>query len=140
MEIEFIHLNKDWNAEPNAPEEKILLDNSDLLVLEFTVNPWAYSGFEEEERARVIFTSPKKYRLGPTNDEGWYIGQCRYKKLAPKWGEFYQVIGSSSTISEADDWVNVSSAGGPNNFLFYLRDSTFECQAESYEFQKNKDS
>jgi hypothetical protein len=29
--------------------------------------------------------------LGRTNDEGWYLGQCRFSKVAPTWGEFYHV-------------------------------------------------
>ncbi len=135
MSIEFVKLNKDWNAEPNAPGEKVIVEGSDI-ILEFTVNPWAYEGFEEEERARLIFNSCSKYRLGPTNDEGWYRGQCRFGKLAHKWGEFYLVTGSSSAVSEANDWVTVTAEKKRNHYLFYLRDCTFECEADDYEFQR----
>jgi hypothetical protein len=135
MSIEFVKLNKKWNAEPNAPEEKVTVIGSDI-VLEFTVNPWSYEGFEEEERARIIFMGGSKYRLGPTNDEGWYQGQCRFGKLAPKWGEFYLVKGSSSSVSGATDWVAISKERTENHYLFYLRDCTFECSANNYEFQR----
>jgi len=136
MAISFVHLNKDWNAEPNAPEEEILQSTSEELVLEFTANSWAYPGFDEDQRVTLVFSFPKKYRLGPTNDEGWYSGKCRFKKLARKWGEFYQVIGNSNEVADAKDWVTISKAGGSDLFLFYLRDSTFECHAHSYEFRK----
>jgi hypothetical protein len=135
MSIKFVKLNKDWNAEPNAPEEKVYVEGSDL-VLEFTVNPWAYEGFNEEERARLIFKACSKYRIGPTNDEGWYRGQCRFGKLAPGWGEFYLVKGSSASIVEAIDWVELSKKKSENHYLFYLRDCTFECEADDYQFQR----
>jgi hypothetical protein len=45
------------------------------------------------------------YRLGGTNDEGWYVGQCRFSKVAPAWGEFYEVDGDLKLESSSDDWV-----------------------------------
>lgn len=135
MSIKFIKLNENWNAEPNAPEASVSLDCSNL-ILEFAVNPWAYKGFEEGERARIIFKNCFKYRLGSTNDEGWYLGQCRFGKLAPEWGEFYQVIGSSPAVADATDWKIIGTDNSRNHYLFYLRDCTFECEADSYEFQR----
>ena len=87
MATTFISLNSNWNAESNAPNPKIYIEN-EKLILEFYVNPWAYEGFEEEERASIEFTGCKRYRMGSTNDEGWYRGQCRLSKIAPEWGEF----------------------------------------------------
>lgn len=135
MSIKFIKLNEDWNAEPNAPEESVSIDGSNL-ILEFTVNPWAYEGFEEEERARIVFKKCFKYRLGPTNDEGWYLGKCRFGKLARRWGEFYQVIGGSPDVVDATDWNIVGTSNSHNHYLFYLRDCTFECEADAYDFQR----
>jgi hypothetical protein len=40
MNTEFILLNKDWNAEPNAPEENVKVQDN-YLSLSFLVNPWA---------------------------------------------------------------------------------------------------
>ena len=135
MNLEFIKLNNNWNAEPNAPNEIVHIDGSNV-ILEFTVNPWAYTGFVEEERARIIFKSGVKYRLGSTNDEGWYLGQCRFGKLAPEWGEFYLVKGFSSKVADATDWKFLNTENNGNHYLFYLRDSTFECVASDYEFQR----
>lgn len=136
MNIEFIKLNQDWNAEPNSPQEKVHTENSSV-ILEFTVNPWAYDGFKEGERARLIFKSSSKYRLGATNDEGWYQGKCRYGNQAPDWGEFYMVKERSPIAIPVNDWVNVNSTASKNHYLLYLRDNTFECIADSYEFQRN---
>jgi hypothetical protein len=38
MSTEFVKLNNGWNAEPNAPDERIGISGADLS-LEFTVNP-----------------------------------------------------------------------------------------------------
>lgn len=135
MSIEFIKLNQGWNADPNSPQEKVYTENSSV-ILEFTVNPWVYAGFEEDERARLIFKSCSKYRLGVTNDEGWYQGKCRYGYQAPDWGEFYMVKEPSPIAMPVYDWLNVGSSASKNHYLFYLRDNTFECTADSYEFQR----
>lgn len=135
MSIEFVKLNEGWSAEPNSPDEKVYVEGADL-ILEFAVNAWSYEGFKEDERARLIFRSCSRYRLGPTNDEGWYMGQCRFGQLAPAWGEFYLVRGKLDGVVEASDWETVKAGIGGNHYLFYLRDSTFECEAESYEFQR----
>jgi hypothetical protein len=50
-----------------------------------------------------------RYRLGNTNDEGWYRGQCRFSKLAPAWGEFYEVEGDPLMDKAPDDWVQLSA-------------------------------
>ena len=41
----FTHLNEKWNAEPNAPEPKILVQD-DILDLEFYANAFAYENFQ----------------------------------------------------------------------------------------------
>ena len=134
MPTTFIHLNPDWNAEPNAPDPRVYISN-DKLSLEFFVNPWAYEGFEEEQRATVEFTGCKRYRLGSTNDEGWYRGQCRFSGVAPKWGEFYEVVGDLKLKECPDDWIETDLGKGERHFLFYLRDEQFECDASDFEFK-----
>ena len=81
MSTEFIHLNQNWNAEPNAPEERIEVKDN-YLSLSFFANPWAYEGFEEGQRLELRFYGCSRWRLGATNDEDWYSGQCRFSKLA----------------------------------------------------------
>jgi hypothetical protein len=74
MKTQFIHINKTWNAEPNVPELQISVSGSSLILL-FYVNPWAYEGFFEGEMIKIIFSGCGRYRIGSTNDEGWYRGQ-----------------------------------------------------------------
>jgi hypothetical protein len=84
----------------------------------------------------LIFEGCWRYRLGRTNDEGWYLGQCRFSRLAPEWGEFYEVSGDLLDAS-VKDWVRLSAppSDPTRHFLFYLRDSTFECDAVAYRLE-----
>jgi hypothetical protein len=136
MSTEFIHLNKEWNAEPNAPHEKVDVKPGYVELL-FFANPWAYEGYEEEQRAALRFYGCSRWRLGSVNDEGWYLGQCRFSKAAPKWGEFYEVKGDLLLDKCPDDWQIVGNGGEKRHFLFYLRDSEFECDAAEYEYVEN---
>jgi hypothetical protein len=130
MKATFQKLNEGWNAEPNAPSPSVEVHGKDVLV-KFFVNPWQFPEFKEDEIAILRFVRCERYRLGSTNDEGWYLGQCRFSKLAPNWGEFYLVQGDAELLDVPKDWRSVrpqSRAG--RHFLFYFRDETFECVAE----------
>ncbi len=75
---------------------------------------------------RLRFGGCARWRLGPTNDHGWYAGQCRYSCLAPAWGEFYEIKGADDLRLHPSDWHIPP-------MLFYLRDHTFECLAEDWQ-------
>jgi len=131
MSIRFIRLNLDWNAEPNDPGERVHAEGA-ALRLSFTLNPWEFDA-EESERAEVVFSNCAKWRLGATNDEGWYRGQCRYSGIAPAWGEFYEIAGDDSRRDAPEDWHELSALQpAQRHFLFYLRDQTFECVATDW--------
>ena len=134
MITSFIKLNDGWNAEPNAPAPVVACIVNDV-ILEFDLNPFEVCDFAEGDRGRLIFRNCWRYRLGGTNDEGWYLGQCRFSKAAPAWGEFYEVQGDLKLESAPNDWVMVGSEpdAPTKHFLFYLRDETFECDAEVVE-------
>ena len=131
----FTKLNFGWNAEPNAPEPKVTVQGSDVW-LDFLVNPFQFREFSEDETLRLCFRNVVRWRLGETNDEGWYRGQCRFSEDAPAWGEFYEVKGDLK-LEAAPDWVELRPPGehGTRHFLFYLRDETFECTAEDWALQ-----
>ena len=114
-----------------APEPAINIRNEDLLLM-FYVNPFLYPEFKEEEIGILRFMRCERYRLGPTNDEGWYRGQCRFSKLAPAWGEFYFVQGDHDLLNAPLDWKKLDCAVSDRSkhFLFYFRDETFESVAE----------
>lgn len=136
MFISFKQINQRWNAEPNAPEPKIEIAGNDIL-LTFYVNSFQFKEFEEMEVGILRFVDCERYRLGSTNDEGWSHGQCRFSKLAPKWGEFYLVAGDESLLNAPNDWkVLKPSSGIGKHFLFYFRDDTFECVAKQCVVEK----
>ncbi|MDB5680098.1 hypothetical protein [Sphingomonas bacterium] len=131
----FVKLNHDWNAEPNDPGEQISFA-SGVVELAFNLNPWAYEA-DEGARALLYFSGAVKWRLGSTNDEGWYRGQCRYGKAAPEWGEFYEIGGSDPLRDQPNDWHEVGPLrADARHFLFYLRDNTFECIAADWSLRR----
>jgi len=130
----FKQMNRGWNAEPNAPSASIVQNGGDVL-LRFFLNPWKFEAFSEEDEGMLRFSKVSKYRLGGTNDEGWYKGQCRYSKLAPSWGEFYEITGDDPVRDTPKDWKVLSAPlGDERHFLFYLRDGTFEAMARDWAF------
>jgi hypothetical protein len=133
----FVQLNNGWNAEPNAPYPRITVNGSQVTV-EFLLNPFLYEA-EEDERGLLAFSGCSKWRLGSTNDEGWYRGQCRYSGIAPKWGEFYEITGADALAHSPVDWNATKSASqGSRHFLFYFRDETFECFANDWALARSR--
>jgi hypothetical protein len=131
----FKQLNYGWNAEPNSPQPVVEVEGS-TVRLSFFLNPFQFEAGEEEV-AQLIFTGARQWRLGATNDEGWYLGQCRYTGIAPKWGEFYEIVGDDPLRSEPLGWMRtVTGAWDGRHFLFYLRDETFECIADDWSLQR----
>ena len=88
----FTKLNYEWNAESGAPYPEVLVHGS-TLILTFYLNPWAFPTFKLGDVGELTFSDCWRYRLGLTNDEGWWRGQCRFSRRAPEWGEFYEVTG-----------------------------------------------
>ena len=132
----FTRLNEGWNAEPNAPDPQVSVANHELVVT-FAPNPFQYKGFSEDQRVCLIFTGAWRYRMGTVNDEGWYRGQCRFSRLAPAWGEFYEIHGDLRLDNCPRDWIQLrsESAEDARHFLFYFRDEEFECDAVSWRFE-----
>ena len=131
----FLHLNDGWNAEPNDPSPEVQVRGSEV-ALGFTLNPWAHEA-QPDERGLLTFEGCSAWRLGSTNDEGWYRGQCRYSGIAPAWGEFYEVVGNDPVAHAPTDWEATGLPdAGKRHFLFYLKDETFECFADAWAFSR----
>jgi hypothetical protein len=141
MKPHFLQLNVGWNAEPNAPDPQVEVLGKDIL-LRFHVNPFQFKEFEEDEIGFLRFLNCVRFRLGPTNDDGWYQGQCRFSKVAPEWGEFYEITGDDTSTIGPTDWhpVSTTSTGELRHFLFYFRDNTFECVAERCVIEPRNDN
>ncbi|MBU3972721.1 MAG: hypothetical protein KKE42_02845, partial [Alphaproteobacteria bacterium] len=89
--------------------------------------------------AVLTFAGCTRWRLGLTNDHGWFGGQCRYSGIAPAWGEFYEIVDDDPVRDAPDDWrVEGSDKPSGRHFLFYLRDETFECMADDWRFETLK--
>lgn len=133
----FVQLNHGWNADPNSPNPRISVDSSSVLIT-FYVNAYKFPQLAEGTKAILRFKNCQRYRLGATNDEGWYLGQCRFSGMAPAWGEFFAVSGESGLLLAPVDWVLLASGGhadSARHHLFYFKDETFECVAEDWEVQ-----
>lgn len=131
----FKRINHDWNADPNAPHAGVAAFGA-RLQLTFLLNSWLYDA-SEGEKGRLTFTGCSLWRSGPTNDEGWYAGQCRYSKIAPAWGEFYELTGEDGRRLDPSDWHEIAPLTREGrHFLFYLRDHTFECFADEWRFER----
>jgi hypothetical protein len=129
--LQFIHQNTDWGPEPNAPCVEISRDGGDL-VLSFGMGP---TSFGEDGSwigiASLRFRRVSRWCWDSTNDEGWYAGAGRYAGQAPRWGEFYEVIGDAR-LGENAVPGRIPNPKPVRHFLFYFRDETIECYAESW--------
>lgn len=135
-QLSFRKLNEGWNAEPNAPDPRVAVSGRDVLI-RFLLNPFRFTCFAEDDVGVLRFVNCVRYRLGATNNEGWYRGQCRYSKLAPAWGEFYEIAGPDPHLMAPMGWKNASGAStSSRHFLFYFRDETFECIAADWTFER----
>jgi hypothetical protein len=133
--LSFQRLNEGWNAQPNAPNAQVHASGF-KIQLRFVLNSSVYEA-EEDELGCLTFQGCSAWRLGPTNDEGWYRGQCRYSETAPAWGDFYELLGEDALRTQPDDWQIPALPGdGDRHFLFYLRDDTFECFAADWIFER----
>jgi hypothetical protein len=137
--MEFIKQNIGWDAEPNSPMPKIEVDrNSSQLILSFYLNAFIHDDVNEEDMGILKFNNCYKYRLGATNDEGFYRGQCRFLKSGIVWGDFYKMVETNWRNDFPKDEIVVNYSlkekKALNHYLFYFRDETFECIASSYTF------
>lgn len=133
----FVQLNEGWNADPNAPEPSVLVAGTDVSVT-FFVNAFQFPEFNEGTKATLRFKNCQRFRNGPTDDEGWYMGKCRYSRLAPAWGEFYSVSGTPDLLLAPLDWIDnphATHAGPATHYLFYFKDETFECVADDWQVE-----
>ncbi|WP_170325682.1 hypothetical protein [Ruegeria arenilitoris] len=132
MDTHFTKLNEDWNADPNAPMPATAQEGDDLW-LRFRPNEWLNPSHLAQGHLFMRFVGCQRFRFTLINDHGWYGGQCRFSKLAPAWGEFYEVDGDFLEGGDTTPWNSVSAgADSASNFLFYFRDEAFECTALSW--------
>jgi hypothetical protein len=131
-------LNTTFDADPNAPEPRVAV-SGDTVQVRFFLNSFIWDDVADDDEAELTFIDVIKYRIGSTNDEGFYRGQCRFSTTGIEWGNFYHLDESNWQNSFPTDAVIISdpqSMSAPKHYLFYFRDETFECIARRYEFQR----
>jgi hypothetical protein len=134
--MNFTKLNQNWNADPNAPEVTLLV-NGKNVVLEFFLNSFIFGNVAEEDKGRLTFINCHKFSWNTMNDEGYYMGQYRYKHSELPWGDFYfldtnwqlDFPESFEILNPAPDFTK------QKHYIFFLRDNTFECVAENFNFE-----
>lgn len=131
----FRKLNDGWDAEGGDPEPNLRTSESGL-TLTFFLSSSIDHQFREYDRGEIFFPNCWRYRLGYPNDEGWHMGHCRFRCWAIVWGDFYEVTGDLLDDG-VEDWVLVKPAPPEpsRHFLFYFKDETFECDADSWSFR-----
>lgn len=132
--MDYVKLNLDWDPEPNAPYEQLLSLGSQLLLF-FRLNWMVHEGVSETEAGLLVFHNVEQFRLGSTNDEGYYRGQFRFGPNDLPWGAFYKIQISDARPGEINDWkATGESFKNKNHYLLFFKDRTFEAQATAFDF------
>lgn len=132
----YTQLNIDWNADPNSPETSIKVEG-DTIILDFYLNYFLFDEFKEGDKGQLTFYNCHKYDFDGTNDEGYFLGQHRYKYTDLPYGEFYQLNTNWQT-----DFPKNSKILNPDinskdlkHFVFFFKENTFECVATEYKLK-----
>ncbi len=135
----FKQLNIGWNADPNAPEIQLSLNNN-CVNLDFYLNYFMFDKFKEDDKGHLSFINCHKYSLNFMNDEGYHRGQYRYKDIFLPWGEFYLIETDWKNDFPKDAIIlnNLSNKRDMNHYIFFFKDNTFECVAEKFEITFNR--
>ena len=139
LAMRWTKLNTTFDADPNSPRPRVTVAG-DRVTIEFFLNSFIWNDVQPDDKATLTFTGAFVYRLGSTNDEGFYRGQCRFSESGIGWGDFYELHDSRWQQGFPADKVVLAVPGvvptGMKHYLYYFRDETFECVAQNYEFQR----
>jgi hypothetical protein len=133
-DVFFRQLNHGWNAEPNAPNPETEWHGKDLN-LKFHMNCFQFLEFGEDDVGVITFKECARFRFGSLNDDAWFRGQGRFSDVHHQWGEFYEVYGDLRLGALPNDWKCRAPTVGLNHYLFYFRDTDFECDAREWELE-----
>ncbi|CAH1653275.1 conserved hypothetical protein [Hyphomicrobiales bacterium] len=133
--LQFLHLNPDWNAEPNDPD-LVVSPSVGALELSFRLNPFAFAA-APGERAILKFDQCCRWRWDETNDQMWFDGKGRFSDQAPRWGEFYEVMGYDRYASNLDWHIIGDDDPSARHFIFYFRDEAVECFAAEWSLTRH---
>jgi len=110
-----------------------------MLTARLKPNAFVYPDLKDVQTIELRFTNCSRYRVTSVNDESWYRGQSRFSRLAPAWGEFYEITGDTLDTTHPTPWVGVGGQG-LRHFHFFLRDETLEVKAQDWSMKKVSNS
>jgi len=134
--MKYTKLNRNWNAEPNAPDAKISLMKGGI-ELSFLLDPLQFEHIDEGDIGKVAFDRVHAYRWDSTTDAAYAQGQFRFKNDQLPWGEFYELKHSKWKSDFPADKIVVDALVDQNeirHFIFFFKDKTFECLATDCHF------
>lgn len=136
-EIKLTKLNKNYQSDPNVAKPEVKINQKELTLL-FELNYQIYD-FKEDQIGEIIFHNCYSYRIGDPNDEGFYLkdNEIWNNKNFPnlEWDCFYKVHGTPDSYLKDFKTVDKNQnnlQGKLNHYVFFMKEGTFECLAESY--------
>lgn len=136
-EIKLTKLNKNYESDPNVAKPNIRIDKNNL-ILSFELNYFKFP-FKEDQIGEIVFNNCHSYQSGKPNDEGFYLNDnvLWNKNNFPEleWNCLYEVHGTPDfylqNFKVLDENQN-NLQGKLNHYVFFMKEGTFECLAESY--------
>ena len=139
-EIKLIKLSEDYQSDPNIASPKVKIDRKEL-TLSFELNYFIFP-FKEGQFGKIVFNSCYSYRLGKPNDEGFYLDENDLwnKENFPdlEWNCFYEAQGVPTSYIGTFEMIDRGENNLPvklNHYVFFMKEATFECLAESYKLE-----
>ncbi len=139
-------LNTSYQSDPNTANPNIEL-HKNQLTLKFQLNTEMHE-FKQTDIGKITFVKCLMVRVGSPNDEGYTSAQEEGVRYSPwnkidfpqiEWGSFYEVESSDwSSITDYEGYTDnklmetVKDKSKFKHFVFFMKEATFECVAESY--------
>lgn len=130
QKIEFVPLNKEWDAHPNSPSLNLRFDDG-AAELDFLLSR-ELNGASVWEEATVRFSNCSRWDWDASDDHAWCSRQSLYAKQSPKWGEFYEVLGEETLGGEIDWEIISADPANARHYLFCFRDETLDFIASDW--------
>lgn len=134
--MKYQKLNKNWNAEPLAPELTIA-KTENCLELTFSLDSAAYQHIDAGDTGTHAFVDVYAYRLAAADEAAYKQGQYRFKNEELPWGPFYELVNSQWKKDFPSDKLIVNESAKKDklrHFIFFFKENVFECLASEYSF------
>ncbi len=130
-------INSNYESDPNIADPEIKLDE-DNITLFFALNYFIFK-FKEGSVGSIFFKKVRCYRIGKPNDEGFFLNEHELwnKDNFPEgivWNHFYEAENVPKEHFDSFRQVaDFEKAEVLHHYVFFMKEATFECLAESFE-------